>query len=194
MWIKLSNWFYQVSSSWLAASALLIFLLFVALVLPRQASLGSAQGGDAEIPDLAFYYSATDLYRMAADLGPQGRADYIQARFTFDLVWPLVYTFFLVTTTSQVSRRAFPADSPLRRINLLPVLGMLGDYLENISTSIVMWRFPEEAPLAAWSAGVFTALKWSLIGASCLALLSGIFILLWRLVSSRRKGGKLRNA
>ena len=42
-------------------------------------------------------YSTSDLYEMAQSYGADGRGLYVKARFTFDLVWPLVYTLFLVT-------------------------------------------------------------------------------------------------
>jgi hypothetical protein len=170
MWKQLSNWIYRVSHGWVTLAAVLVFFLFTALVLPGQSSRASVSD-QAGSPDLSIYYSA----------------DYIQARFTFDLIWPLVYTFFLVTTISWIYQRIFPAGSAWRMINLLPVWGMLGDYLENISTSIVMWRYPLTTPVVGWLAGLFTAGKWLLIVGSFIALLAGLTILVWNLISEGRK-------
>ena len=65
------------------------------------------QAADTEIyaeevgtPDLSLYYSPNELYRMADAYGVSGRAEYIRVRFTFDLIWPLIYTFTLVTVIS----------------------------------------------------------------------------------------------
>ena len=173
---RFSDWLRRVSTGWVTLAALVTFLLFTALVLPRQAAVSEADVGS---PDTSFYYSRSDLYRMAEAYGEAGRAAYIRARFTFDLVWPLVYTFLLVTTISWVYQRLLPVESSWRLINLLPVLGMCGDYLENISTSIVIWRYPWSTPVLDWMAGIFTALKWLLIAGSFVGLLMGTFLLVF---------------
>ena len=186
MWKQLANWFYKITSDWVTLTAVLVFILFTVLVLPGQSS-NSSVSEEIGTPDLSIYYSAGELYRMAESYGEQGRNEYIRARFTFDLIWPLVYTFFLVTTISVIYMRLLPAENPWRMINLLPVLGMIGDYLENISTSMVMWRYPQATPVVDWMAGIFTTLKWLLIGGSFIGLLVGGVLLLWQII--RRGGG-----
>ena len=177
---RFSAWLRRVSTGWMALAALVIFLAFTALVLPGQASEAEANSGAAGTPDLSFYYSADDLYRWAEAYGEVGRAAYVRARFTFDLAWPLVYTFFLVTAVSWVFSKAFAADSPWQMANLAPVLGMLFDFLENISTSLVMLRYPQGTPVLDSLAAVFTALKWVLIAASFVLLLAGGILAVWK--------------
>ncbi|NIV29382.1 MAG: hypothetical protein GWN58_07700, partial [Anaerolineae bacterium] len=99
---RISDWLRRASTGWVALSALLIFLLFSALVLPQQATKAEEETGSSDSPDTSFFYSPSDLYRMAESYGEQGRQAYIRARFTFDLVWPLVYTFFLTTSIGWV--------------------------------------------------------------------------------------------
>jgi hypothetical protein len=182
---QISDWLRRLSTGWVALSALVIFLLFSALVLPQQATKAEQETGGADSPDTSFFYSADDLYRMAESYGEQGRQAYIRARFTFDLVWPLVYTFFLVTAISWVFSRAFAPDSPWQWANLAPLLGALFDYLENLSTSLVMLRYPDQTAVVDLLAPVFTALKWSLLGASFVLLVGGIVIAVWRWMKPR---------
>jgi hypothetical protein len=177
---RISDWLRGVSTGWVALSALLIFVLFSALVLPQQATRAEQETGSAESPDTSLFYSASDLYRMAESYGEQGRQAYVRARFTFDLVWPLVYTLFLATAISWVFGRAFAPDSPWQRANLASLLGALFDYLENLSTSLVMLRYPAQTPVVDTLASVFTALKWGLIGASFVLLVGGIVVVAWR--------------
>ena len=184
--MRLSDWLYKVSSAWVTLIAVAVFFLFSALVLPGQSSSASIDPAIGS-PDLSIYYSAGDLLQMAEAFGEQGREEYIRARFTFDLVWPLVYTFFLVTTISWVYSRLGAATKNWRIINLLPVFGILGDYLENIATSMVMWRYPLNMPLVAWLAGIFTALKWLLIGGSFISLVLGLILLLWQEIKKRQR-------
>jgi hypothetical protein len=177
---KLSAWLYQVSNGWVALAALVIFLLFTALVLPGQASKAEAYTGDSRSPDLSFYYTADDLYQMAGAFGEAGRTAYIKARFTFDLVFPLAYTLFLATGIRWVYKRAFPTGSFWPRANIVPVFGALFDYLENLSTSLVMVRYPSPTPIADWLAAVFTLVKWILVSGSFLLLFIGIAAAVWR--------------
>jgi hypothetical protein len=177
---RISDWLRRISTGWVALSALLIFLLFSALVLPQQAAKAAQETGVSDSPDTSFFYSASELYRMAESYGDQGRQAYIRARFTFDLVWPVVYALFLTTAISWVFGRAFGPHSRWQRANLAPLLGALFDYLENLATSLVMLRYPEHTAVVDVLAPVFTALKWSLIGASFALLLGGIMVAAWR--------------
>jgi len=87
----------RLSSGTVALAGLVIFLLFGALVLPGQAAAAEKASGGAGSPDTSFLYTPDDLLRQAEAYGAQGRAAYVRARWTFDLAFPLVYGFFLVT-------------------------------------------------------------------------------------------------
>jgi hypothetical protein len=185
---RLSDWLHRVSTGWVTLAALFIFLLFTALVLPQQALKAERETGSAESPDTSFFYTPGDLYQVAESYGEQGRQAYIRARFTFDLVWPLVYTLFLVTAISWVYGRAFAPESRWQRANLAPLLGILFDYLENLSTSLVMLRYPQQTPVVELLAPLFTALKWGFLAASFLLLFSGVLVAIWRWAAGRVGG------
>ncbi len=182
---RISEWLRQVSTGWVALAALTIFLLFSTLVLPRQSATAGEVAQGAGSPDTSLYYSADDLYQMAEAYGEQGRKAYIRARFTFDLLWPLVYALFLVTAISWLFSKAFAPDSWWQRVNLTPVLGALFDYLENISTSLVMGRYPNPTAVVDVLAPVFTLLKWAFLAASFALLLAGVVIAAWRWIKER---------
>lgn len=182
---RLSDWIHRISNGWVALSSLLIFLLFTALVLPGQASRAEANSGDVGSPDLSFYYTADDLYQMAEAYGEGGRSAYVRARFTFDLIWPIVYTIFLAAGISWVNRRAFGAESLWQRANLLPVMALLFDYMENVSTSLVMIRYPNDTAGVDVMAALFTMVKWLLVSGSFVLLLVGGLAGAWRWMRER---------
>ena len=155
------------------------------LVLPGQAANTEIRGEEIGTPDLALYYSPSELYHMANKFGELGRTDYIKARFTFDLIWPLVYTFTLVTTISWLLSRAVTLTSKWRHANLLPFIVLILDYLENISTSLVMFRYPARADLIASLAPFFTFFKWVTLVISFIMLL--VAIILWIFTRYRYK-------
>jgi hypothetical protein len=163
---RISEWMRQVSTGPVTLLALAVFVAFSAWVLPQQAARAAEAAGGAGTPDMSLFYSPGDLYRWAEAYGASGRQAYVRARFTFDLVFPLVYLFFLATATSWVSGRVFPPDSLWQRANLAPLLGTLFDYSENVSAALVMVRYPERTPVVDLLAPAFTALKWLALGAS----------------------------
>lgn len=82
--------------------ASVVFLLFLSFVLPQIASYSSEAIGQSESPDQSFLYSGSQLYDLAESYGEGGRKTYILLRWTFDLVWPVVYTLFLVVWTIKL--------------------------------------------------------------------------------------------
>jgi hypothetical protein len=182
---RVSAWIHRASSGWVVFSALVIFILFMIFVLPRQASRAEADSTSTGSPDMSFYYTAEDLYQMADGYGEEGREAYIWARFTFDLIWPLVYAFFLCTGISWVYQRSFAIGSVWQRANIVPVLGAVFDYLENISASVVMARYPNPTAVLDILAPIFTMLKWTFVAGSFALLLVGVFVGLGRWVTAR---------
>jgi hypothetical protein len=189
---RISQWLLRISSGKVALISLVIFLVFTALVLPDQASRADEVSAEAGTPDLSFFYTPDDLYRMAEAYGGEGRVEYIRARFTFDLAWPVVYTLFLVTALSWILQRAVSPGSRVGRLNLVPLFGAVFDYLENISTSLVMWRYPQETAVVDWLASLFTPAKWILISVAFVVLLAGIVQVMRRGIVSKRAKPKRR--
>ena len=177
---RTSDWLRGFITGRMALSALVIFLLFTALVLPGQSASTATETGEEGAPDTAFFYTSVDLYHFAEAYGEPGRAAYIRARFTFDLIWPLMYTAFLTTAITWLYARAFPSGSRWQLANLAPLLGALLDYLENISTSLVMWRYPARTPVVDTLAPIFSLSKWAFVGASFMLLLIGLVMAIWR--------------
>lgn len=183
---KVSNWFYQrVNWKWVAA-AVVVFACFIAFILPWQAAKSEEATGGGQSPDSSFLYTANDLYQMAEQYGEAGRSAYIQARFTFDLIWPLAYLFLLVVLLS-ILYRVLPVKSCWRWVNLIPVLGWAMDMLENTGASLIMSRYPERTPVLAELTPIFTLLKWCLIYASFAALVPGVLITVLYYIRRRKK-------
>jgi hypothetical protein len=183
---RISDWLRRFSTGRMTLLALAVFVAFVALVLPQQADTAAEASGGAGSPDMSFVYSAAKLYDWAEAYGASGRQAYVRARFTFDLIFPLVYLFFLATALSWVSVHAFPPHSPWQLANLAPPLGALFDYLENVSASVVMLRYPAQTPLVDLLAPLFTVLKWLFLGASFILLAVGLLKLGFS--SAKRRG------
>lgn len=177
---KISAWIRKRSTTAVTLGGFAVFVFFLVWVLPRQAQAIEQERADMASPDGSFLYSAQDIYNMADNYGPEGRADYIRERFTFDLIWPAAYMVFLSTSLSWLFRRLQSDRDWLRILNLVPVLGGLLDYLENVAAAIVMWRFPMRLDAIAWLASLFTPLKWVMIGGSFVLLTAGGALIIWQ--------------
>jgi hypothetical protein len=188
---RFSAWLYRVSASWLAVLAMFLFLAFSIIFLPGQSEEALAISGGAGTPDLSLVYSRARLYSMAEAYGLEGRQAYVRARFSFDLAFPLVFTFFLTTAVSFLFGRVMDPAGTLRPpegwrlLNLVPILGGLFDYGENISTSLVMTRYPARTPVVDMLAPLFTTLKWLSVGASFVLLIAGVVALLLKWLHRR---------
>jgi len=180
MLAQLSRWLHRASRGWVTLAAAILFLVFTPLVLPDQAARFEAVAGSGPSPDQSLFYTPADLYRMAESFGAAGRAAYVRARWTFDVVWPLVYTGALATAISWLARKAFTRGSRGRLLNLVPVAGMALDFGENICTSLVIGRYPAATPVVDVLATVFTPLKWLFVGGSFVVLVGVAVIALAR--------------
>ena len=103
-------------------------------------------------------------------------------------VGAVITLLFLVTAISWLYGKAFAPESRWQRANLAPLLGAIFDYLENLSTSLVMLRYPQQTPVVDLLAPLFTALKWGFLGASFLLLFAGILFAIWRWAAGRAGG------
>jgi hypothetical protein len=178
----------------LALIGLIVFVGFLVVVLPQQAASGAGYTERAAAPDTRFWYSADDLYAAADAWGPAGRAAYVTARVSFDVIWPLAYGFFLLTALGWLGARLLPAASPWRALAWLPVLVVALDFAENACTAIVMTRYPERTAVLADLAGVFTAGKWATLSVAFALLLGSAAALAVRTVLRAVARGRLRRA
>jgi hypothetical protein len=65
------------------------------------------------------------------------------------------------------------------------MFGAAFDYLENLSTSLVMIRYPDRTPIIDILAPVFTLVKWVFVAGSFVLLLAAIGVGAWRLLKTR---------
>ncbi len=182
-----SIWLRKISTTWLMITTLLFMIAFMAFVLPGQSAEASQHSGKAGSPDLSFFYSPEKLKEMASDYGIEGRQAYIQARWTFDLVFPLVYASFLTVGISWFINRLDNLPAILQLSNLVPILGGILDLLENTGTSLSMAQFPDPDPFWLILASFATPVKWILVsGSFILYFILGAWLLYQKINYSKR--------
>jgi hypothetical protein len=167
------------ASPWLFAAAAVVFILFIVLVLPGQ-SAGAARSTPAGASfDTSLFYSPRQAFEKAAAHSVEGRFEYIRARWSFDLAWPLVYGLFALTGCAFGLRRLGPGAASRWRLALFALLGPGLDFAENIAATVIMASVPAQPLGWGIAASAATPLKWLFVslgmgGAVILPLVAGV--------------------
>ena len=149
-------------------TTLRFFLLFLILTIIVVVAMGNvtpqilALSGGAPILDIRPGYTFADVEHLFTVLGEQGRQLYTTLQ-VLDLVFPLVYGMTLTLALTGVITRLLPEGHPMEKAVSLPILGMIFDYLENITIATLIVSYPNLSPLTVSVASTFTQLKWSCI-------------------------------
>jgi hypothetical protein len=159
------------TNGWLILFFLAGELLFNVVILPaQQARLEAASGGVGPI-DLMLFYTPEQVYSMVEAYGTAGRAAYRTFELTGDILYPIVYTLFFSLLLTWLFQRGFAPDSPVQRWNVLPLATWLFDLLENLGIVAMLSVYPSTPGWLAWTATLFTLLKWLSVAAIGLLLL-----------------------
>jgi hypothetical protein len=156
----------SISSSIILVIAWANFILFMFTILPWVSGLSRDAGLTTSI-DTNFSFDPSAIYPIVASYGADGRLFYIIQRWTFDLIWPLVYAWPLFVTLKLF---------PIGMLALLPWLATALDYLENSVFTILVVLYPLELSWLPILGVLMSLLKWIALGTSMvLTLLVPIF-------------------
>jgi len=129
-------------------------------------------------------YKSKDAYELFGKLDG-GRELYAWTEITVDIIFPIIYSFFLSLLIIYIFQRCFTRKS-LQYLALLPFIAMLFDYGENVLIAFMLFKYPAEYLGLASIASLFTKMKWSFLLISFLAILVGLACLM--IQSDRERG------
>ncbi len=157
--------------------ATIIFMLFIIVILPQISTYSEKVIGVSNSPDMSFIYTADDIYDMAESYGETGRNTYIFLRWTFDIAWPLVYGFFLISLAGKLSF-VISDKKWINKLYMIPLFAVVFDYLENIGTTIVMARYPMKTNFIASITPILSLIKWLLLSGGFLLVIILLVIII----------------
>jgi len=161
-----------------------IFILFLFIVLPWMSAYTARVIEVAEAPDTKLFYSAESFYEIVDAYGEEGRRIYIRLRWTFDLIWPLVYLTFFITLMIQLTRDY--KTSWIGHLYWLVFVATGFDYLENTLASFLMSIYPRRIYGLATMSSVSSSLKWLSIFLVFFITVILLVQYLWKLVFRHR--------
>jgi hypothetical protein len=175
---KISELLRKYANGWLVLIFFAGEMLFNAVILPnQQAKIEAASGGIGPI-DLQLFYTPEKVYSMVAAYGEAGRASYRAVELTFDIIYPIVYTLFFALLVTWLFQRGFARDSRMQKLNVVPLGAWLFDLLENIGIVSMLSIYPSTPAALAWSAVLFTLVKWLFAAATIVLVLIGFVMAL----------------
>ena len=134
---KICDFIIEKSTKKILMISSIIFLVFMIVVLPNVTGYMEEITGTTSSPDTSLIYSSGDLFDIASAYGEEGRDAYISLRFTFDIIWPIVYFMFLVSFIGVLIKK-LKLKEKYKYLILLPLFSVVFDFLENIACVIVM--------------------------------------------------------
>ncbi len=138
-----------------------LYLTMVLYSIPRVISFAP----DMMIFDLSpLGYSLEFAFDLLAQLGPEGRAEYLYLQLPLDFIYPITFAaahamlicWLLQKAQSYLGKAIL--DKGLR-LTVLPMLGCLFDYLENTGVFLMLQSYPELNETLVGLASIMTILK-----------------------------------
>lgn len=129
-------------------AALAGFLTFGFLVNGRPfgiAQLKEMTGG-VGILDMEVLYTPDQAYALLAAMGDAGRAFDLTRIVPLDMFVPFFYAITFSLSITWFLHRWLPAESRWHRLNVVPLIGGLCDYLENFGVITMLLAWPAMLP------------------------------------------------
>lgn len=159
----------------------LLFVLAMLFFLPFMNHTTITLSGIDVFPDSDFWYTSTDLKAMASLYNNKAAFGYAITRFSFDIVWPIVYFYFLTSITVFITK-TFKSNTLRRSLNLIPLLAIVFDLMENTFCSVYFLGLDFE--VVAVLASSSSAIKWIAIFISFAAI---IIIIVFKIFNGIKK-------
>ncbi len=104
-------------------------------------------------------YSYDYAMHLLESLGAEGRAVYLNLQLPLDFIYPGLFAISYTLLLVWVLKKGFPPQSKIFYFSIVPVLGGLFDYLENICIINMLKTYPDLSPSQVSLSSIFTILK-----------------------------------
>ncbi|MFW9909972.1 MAG: hypothetical protein ACFFEF_15500 [Candidatus Thorarchaeota archaeon] len=140
--------------------------------------------GEFTMPDTRIAYTIAELEAILSSIDSEGLIIWSQIHL-LDYIFPLTYFFALAFGISLELRTAYPERGKLKLLLLLPLVGCLMDYLENIFVLSQVLSYPNLSEPIIILASAFTTTKWVSLALSFVIILGLILVILYKRITSR---------
>lgn len=174
----LSNRFYGWAKGWLVLVLLVLDIFFAGFLMPLIGGLMQDGTGQIQPLDLMMFQTPDKLFAMIERYGEYTRVFYRNVELTADILYPIIYLFAFCLLISWLFERGFAANSPMRKLNVIPVGAFISDLFENMTIVTLLTIYPSQPIALGWLLFVFTTLKWIFVLATISLMLAGLVMAL----------------
>jgi hypothetical protein len=119
--------------------------------------------GEATMPDTRLGYSFGEISDVFDTLGQEGLYVWAQVHM-LDFLFPLTYMFAMAFGMNLELMKLYPENLNAKKLVLIPLLGGIADYVENILVLTQIATYPTLSEVVIMIASGITTLKWILLG------------------------------
>ncbi len=156
----------------------MIYAVFPLLLFPLSGKLQREQSGNSTPPlDLEFAFSPQKAYESVESYGETGRKLYAISALTIDIAYPIIYSTFFAFLILYLLNKAYLYNTKLKKIALLPFGAAIADFFENSGIATMLLAYPARSDTVALFTSLANTLKWALVTATILTILT--FLTIW---------------
>ncbi|RDE13483.1 MAG: hypothetical protein C4K48_08235 [Candidatus Thorarchaeota archaeon] len=141
--------------------------------------------GEFVMPDLRLSYSILDIQTIFSLVGQEGMIAWEQVHL-LDYILPLAYSLAIAFGIMYELGRTYPERNGLKKLVLIPLLGCIMDYLENLLILSQILSYPNLSEPIIMLASIFTTMKWISMALGFAAILGFFVVIVYRRISSRQ--------
>jgi len=155
----------------------LLFLFVAFFILPEATKQILQYGEETNLINGKFYFSSAQIYQMLSEYGDKGRSLYLIVELTADLFFSIVSALFLGTLLIWSAFRSRNHRIKIKYLLCFPILLLLISMLENGVIVWLLYHYPLQYTLLAFTTSFLALFKWAL-ALSCVVLASWNLLLL----------------
>ena len=176
----LSQYFYQKSNGLVACFLTTVFASYLILVMMGQAEEFEVIDSNIKSLGTSFGFEEADIRAFLSERSDEMIDAYIQFNQVWDMLFGLIYGVMYVVWVSVLFK---PLSNKVGRLNLLPFVQVLFDWLENYELALLSNQYLIDGMISSSNAklaSIFSITKWACSGLTYTLIFIGIVLLIAR--------------
>jgi hypothetical protein len=162
-----------------------LVLFIVSMRIMRQYADNVMEYNNEKILDLRMGYSRDDIINYINRLNDNGKDYYVKKFHLIDTFYPIIYGLFYILTLSYLIKRIFTKNRFVKFVLLIPVIGVICDYGENILLNSFVRNAENISKNMAVFSGYLTIAKFITLYFSLLLIIVSIVYFMIKMIKTR---------
>ena len=185
----ISQFFYQNSNLVTGVSLTIIFIGYLVLVMMGKGAAFEVADSNMRSLGTSFGFDQADIHAFLSARSKEMITAYITFNQVWDVLFGVIYGLMYMVWVSVLLK---PLSHKVGRLNLVPFLQVLFDWLENYQLALLANQYLNDGMISqanAKLASVFSMLKWACASLTYILILNGIILMIRRAVKRKNYQG-----